>query len=80
MVGPVKVNEGSVGFTKSGVEVIALALIVVSVFIILLCAADGCDIATWLSPEGGVRHSSSDVSEGEWLGRDDVGGEEVGDG
>lgn len=37
-------NEGSVGFTE--VEVIALALIVVSVFIILLCPVDGCAIAT----------------------------------
>jgi hypothetical protein len=60
--------------------VIALALIVVSVFIILLCAVEGCAIATWSSPEGGVRHSSSNVSGDEWSDRDGVGGEEVGEG
>jgi hypothetical protein len=78
IVGPANENEGSVRFTE--VEMIALALIVVSVFIILLCAAEGCAIATWSSPEGGVRHSSSDVSGDDWLDRDGVGGEEVGEG
>jgi hypothetical protein len=80
IVGPAKANEGSVGFTECKAEVIALALIVVSVFIILLCAVDGCAIATWSSPEGGVRHSLSDVSGDDWLDRDGVGGEDMGDG
>jgi hypothetical protein len=78
MVGPANANEGSVGFAE--VKVIALALIAVSVFIILLCAVEGCAIATWSSPEGEVRHSSSDVSGDDWLDRDGVGGEEVGEG
>jgi hypothetical protein len=78
MVGPTNANEESVGLTEA--EVIALALIVLSVFIILLCAVDGCVIATWSSPEGGVRHSSSDVPGDDWSDRDGVGGEEVGEG
>jgi hypothetical protein len=40
----------------------------------------GCAIATWSSPDGGVRYSSSEVSGDDWLERGGVGGEGVGDG
>jgi hypothetical protein len=60
-------------------EAITLALMVVSVFIKLLWAVEGCAVATWLSPDGGVRHSSSDVSGDDWSDRDGVGRVEVGD-
>lgn len=63
-VGPAKANDGSVEVSGCDIEVIGFALRVVSVFIIvlLLCVVDGWAIAAWSSPEGGVRHSSSDVA------------------
>jgi hypothetical protein len=72
-------TEGSVGFTECELGEITLALIMVPVFIILLWAVDGGGLATWSSPDGGVRHSSSGISGDNWLDQDGVGGVEVGD-
>jgi hypothetical protein len=47
---------------------------VISVFIILQLAVGGCGIATWSSPEGGVRHSSSGVSVDDWSNQGGIGG------
>jgi hypothetical protein len=63
-VGPAKAKDGSVELIGWEIEVIGFALRVVSVFIIPLLpwVVDGWVIAAWSSPEGGVRHSSSDVA------------------
>ncbi len=74
-MGPANAKDGSVEFMGFGIDDIDLDLIVVSVFIILLCD-DEWAIAAWSSPEGGVRHSSSEVSGEDWLDRDGVGGED----